>query len=635
MWAHHDGSAVYVAPQEHALGGSVLVRIRVEKGPGIAVAVRTVEDGEPRFWPAHLRGKSGGEQWLEATIRVHNPVTTYRFLITAPGVYAWLNGTGVHARDVSDAHDFRLTAHAPAPAWAREAVLYQIFPDRFATTGAATADGAALPPWALPREWEDPVAPEWPETSHEYFGGDLPGITGHLDYLEQLGVSGVYLTPIFPGGSNHRYDAHTFEEVDPLLGGNDALATLSQALHARGMTIIGDLTTNHTGNGHEWFTTACADPSSVEHSFYYWLEEGYECWLGVDTLPKLNYHSPQLWDRFVRGPGSIVGRWLQPPYSLDGWRIDVANMTGRRGADDFAHEVARAVRATTREINPGAVVIGEHFHDATGDVDGDGWHANMNYTGFTRPLWAWLAQEGTELGFISMPATIPSLPGPQVVASMNDFLSQIPWQVREVQWNMLGSHDTARIRTVVGSDDRLIVAAAALLTLPGTPVIFAGDELGFEGVNGEHSRTTIPWGREREVNPGVLEAYTDLIHLRRSTPALTSGGHHWVLADDDALAFVRENARERVLVVLTRGPYRGHVHVPGSPLHGAADDPRGAHHGEELFRTPGSRVHASHVPQTTNGGADGAPGECASTCPPGRSLEVSTDRPGVHILKFS
>lgn len=616
MWAHHDGSAQYVWPQVHDLNGLATVRIRVASHRGARVSVRTVEDGEPRFWAAHLAGEAHGEQWFEAQIRVRNPVTSYRFLLTAPGVYAWVNGTGIHYRDVPDAHDFRLTTFPPAPAWARDAVLYQIFPDRFASTGSAAGPG--LPAWALPRTWGDPVAPAWPETSREYFGGDLPGITAHLDYLQDLGVTGVYLTPIFPGRSNHRYDATTFTQVDPLLGGDAALIELSAALHARGMRIIGDLTTNHTGNGHEWFRRAQADPSSVEHSFYYWTPGGYECWLGVDTLPKLNFHSPQLWDRFLHGPDSIVGRWLDEPYRLDGWRIDVANMTGRRADDDLAHEVARAVRATAEQAGSDRLVIGEHFHDATRDVTGEGWHANMNYTGFTRPLWTWLTAPDTDVDFLELPTTIPSLPGSAVVATIEDFLAQVPWQVRQVQWNMLGSHDTPRIRTVVGSPSRHLVAAAALLTLPGTPVIFAGDELGAEGTNGEHSRTTMPWGREHATNPATRSAYRELIALRKRTRALTAGGLRWLLAEDDAIAYVRETGAERVLVVLTREAWTGHVHLPGAPLPSGDSLPEG--HLSAAFTTGGVRAR----PWT---------GAACEDCPPGSAVAIHTSGPAAWILR--
>ena len=140
-------------------------------------------------------------------------------------------------------------------------------------------------------------------TPAQVFGGDLTGIESRLDYIADLGANVIYLTPFFPSQSNHRYDATTFDAVDPLLGGDRALASLSAAAHARGIRLLGDLTTNHTGSGHEWFLAAQADHSSPERAFYYWKEEppGYACWLGHPRLPKLNYSSPVLWDRLVRG----------------------------------------------------------------------------------------------------------------------------------------------------------------------------------------------------------------------------------------------------------------------------------------------------------------------------------------------
>ena len=147
----------------------------------------------------------------------------------------------------------------------------------------------------------------------------------------------MYLTPFFPASSNHRYDAETFETVEPLLGGDEALASFSSAAHGCGIRVMGDLTTNHTGVGHEWFRTAQADDGSAEHGFYYWRESppGYESWLDHARLPKLNYSSSVLWDRMVKGGSSVTARWLQAPYHLDGWRVDVANMTGRFRSDNF------------------------------------------------------------------------------------------------------------------------------------------------------------------------------------------------------------------------------------------------------------------------------------------------------------
>jgi hypothetical protein len=202
--------------------------------------------------------ETAAETWWRFDINVRNPLTGYRFLLSGgPRGYRWLNGTGVHSHDVTDAGDFRLSAAPPPPAWARDAVFYQIFPDRFARS--ARADGRPLPTWARPAAWGDPVVPPG-DGGRQLYGGDLDGITERLDHLAALGVNALYLTPFFPGASNHRYNAASFEEVDPLLGGDKALARLSQEVHARGWHLLGDLTTNHCGDTHPWFRRALRTP---------------------------------------------------------------------------------------------------------------------------------------------------------------------------------------------------------------------------------------------------------------------------------------------------------------------------------------------------------------------------------------
>ena len=228
----------------------------------------------------------------------------------------------------------------------------------------------------------------------------------------EVGADIVYTTPVFPGESNHRYNATTFTEVDPLLGGDEAYARLSTAVHARGWRILGDLTTNHTGDTHEWFLAAVDDADDPHRSFYYFEDDGtYACWMGHGTLPKINHANLDVRHAMVEGPHSVVGRWLRPPYDVDGWRIDVANMTGRLADIDVAHEVARAVRATAAELREDPWVIGEHNHDATGDVDGDGWHGTMNYSGFSWPVWSWLRDPSSPARAFGRPVPVPRRDG--------------------------------------------------------------------------------------------------------------------------------------------------------------------------------------------------------------------------------
>nr|WP_297425327.1 glycoside hydrolase family 13 protein [uncultured Actinotalea sp.] len=581
--AHHDGSELYVPAGTPALGDRVPVRVRVPSGSTArAVHLRTVRDGEPEVAPARLDREDEHERWYVAEVEVHNPVTPYRFLLDEPAGYRWLNGTGLHGRDVPDAADFRLTVHPGAPEWARDAVVYQVFPDRFARSGV----DRPWPDWAVAAAWGDEPLAAGPGVGQQLYGGDLAGIEQRLDHLERLGVDVLYLTPFFPGRSNHRYDASTFDHVDPLLGGDEALVSLSRAVHARGLRLVGDLTTNHTGAGHEWFRRAQADRAGQEASFYLWTEDGYVGWLGHASLPKLDHASAALADRLVDGPDSVIGRWLREPFALDGWRIDVANMTGRYRDQDRTHDVARRVRRTATAVRPDALVISEHFHDASGDLPGDGWHANMNYNGFTRPVWGWTAPAGTDQPVLGLPVRRARRPGGAAVATMREFAAVLPWTVTAAQWNLLGSHDTARVRTLVESPAMLEVAVGLLLTYPGTPMIFAGDEVGATGTTGEHARVTMPWDRPDDWDDATFALYRTLIGLRRGSRALRHGGLRWWLAEDDVVAYLRETADERVLVVAARAPWSG-APLPPELLRGG---PPEALHGPGPVRAADGRT---------------------------------------------
>ena len=221
---HHDGSALYVPEGVPALGDTVPVRVRVPRSAGVRdVWLRTVRDGEPRLAPARLDRSDEHEDWYVAEVLVHNPVTGYRFFLDeGERGYRWLNGREVWDRDVPDAADFRLTVHEGAPAWMRDGVVYQVFPDRFARS--AGADGRPLPEWAVPAAWDDEPRGAGPDVGTQYYGGDLAGVEERLDHLVALGVTTLYTTPVFPGRSNHRYAARTFDHGAPLRGGVAASA---------------------------------------------------------------------------------------------------------------------------------------------------------------------------------------------------------------------------------------------------------------------------------------------------------------------------------------------------------------------------------------------------------------------------
>jgi alpha-glucosidase len=370
-----------------------------------------------------------------------------------------------------------------------------------------------------------------------------------------LGTGGLYLTPFFPAPSSHRYDADTFDHVDPLLGGDDALARLVKACHNRGVRVIGDLTINHVGARHTWFRAAQADASCIEAGFFFFRDhpDDYECWFDVPSLPKLDLRSAELRSRLLSGPDSVTARWLRPPFDLDGWRVDVANMAGRLGGVDVNHDAAVAMRATLAEADPDAYLVAEHGYDASGELDGDGWHGVMNYLGFTRPAWCWLRSDDDDIKFLGDPVSLPRFGGRATARSFTEVLAGQPWRSSVSGFNLLGSHDTTRFRSVCGSTDRHVAGAGLMYTFPGVPMVFAGDELGLEGIDGDGARQPMPWGSAPDDE--ILDTYQRLGALRQSSRALRHGGLRWVHTGDDVLVYLRESIDERLLVQISRADH--------------------------------------------------------------------------------
>ena len=538
---HHDGSDVHVLEHADGLGRDGVVRVRVPRDARVdAVAVRYVRDGEARIEPAELDEENERETWWRARVPAWNPATPYRWLLTGGDAgYAWLNGAGVVAHDPPDSDDFVLAVDRGGPDWHLRSVAYQIFPDRFANSGRSVDP----PPWAVPRAWDELPTGRGPETPFELFGGDLSGIEQHLDHIERVGASVIYLTPIFPAQSTHRYDATTFDFVDPLLGGDEAFASLAAAAHARGLRLFGDITTNHCGDAHEWFVNARADENAPEREFFWFddrLPNGYAAWFDIGSLPKIDWRSDELRRRML----GVIGHWLEA--GLDGWRVDVANMTGRFGDVDVNADVARAVREAAGE----APVVAEHFHDFRPDLGGGGWTGVMNYAGFLRPVWNWLRGRDVEFHGPSV-----RLGGASVAATMRAFRAGVPWPALLHSWLALDTHDTARFRTVAASRERHVVGIGLQMTSPGVPVLFAGDEIGLEGEWGEDARRTMPWDRPDTWDTTLFDEYRRLIALRRGSDALARGGIRYAFVGDDVIAYLRESSTERLLCLASRADH--------------------------------------------------------------------------------
>ena len=550
---HHDGSELYLSTSSPTLQERVTFKFRAGSNFPIEQAIlRLYHDGEPRFFPMK-RSIIKGEQWWQVKVEIRNLKTPYRFLIVNGDTYSWLNARGFQSHDVTSANDFQLLATPAFPKWIRSAVFYQIFPDRFATTGEYQH---LKPEKFISRPWDQFPKGRDKSTGVEFFGGDLDGVSQHLKYLKKLGINGIYFTPIFPAGSTHRYDASSFDEVDPLLGGDAALIRLAKKAKSAGIYLMGDLTTNHCGREHRWLQRSLKSKKAKEREFFYWdksVKHGYEGWWGLASLPKLNYNSKKLRELMYEGKNSIVKKWLKKPYNLSGWRIDVGNMTGRYKGEDINGEVIAGVRKALQESNSQAWLVAENADHFPSDLDGFGWHGTMNYNGFMRPIWGWLNHRAeVEKAFFGVPVSIPRFTAGEMVSAMKEFSSTIPWRNFVSSMLLLDSHDTARFRNVVGRDTkRHIAGMGLLLTYPGVPSIYAGDELGVEGQWGEDGRRTIDWSRQ-SWDHEFLSEVSKLIKIRRQSHALAQGGLRWILIEDDLLAFERESQREKLLVVVSR-----------------------------------------------------------------------------------
>ena len=377
----------------------------------------------------------------------------------------------------------------------RDQVYYQIFPDRFARSGRGPA-----PAHGTAAEWGAAIDPV--RAASTFYGGDLPGLTEKLPYLQdELGVSALYLNPVFASRSNHRYDTVDYFQVDVLLGGNQALVELRRATRTRGMRLVLDAVVNHTGAHHPWLAE---NPG--------WYARGDDArvlgWKGHASLPVLDFAVPDVADAVYAAPGAVLRHWLREPYAVDGWRLDVVHMLGEGpGAHRNARHV-RAMRRAVREENPQAYVLGEHFSEATRWLQGDQEDGAMNYFGFTQPVRAWLA--GLDLGGVRA-----RLGTADFTAALARAVAAIPYANQLAQLNLLGSHDTTRMLTELGGDIALMKLAATLLfTRPGVPCIYYGDEIGLQGGPDPDCRRCFEWDR-RLWDDDLYAHYRALAALRR------------------------------------------------------------------------------------------------------------------------
>ena len=441
------------------------------------------------------------------------------------------------------------------PDWVRDAVFYQIFPDRFAKSARVPKPGP-LEAW------------DTPPTVHGFKGGDLLGVVEHLDYLVDLGITALYFNPIFQSASNHRYHTYDYLAVDPLLGGDAALRELIDAAHARGMKVVLDGVFNHASRGfwpfHHVMETGAASP--YVDWFYFDREAlaagrqvraypedqrpldtsnvpeeqrngtaslgafGYRAWWDLPALPKLNTDNPQVREYLF----GVAEHWIR--FGADGWRLDVALEIRD---DSFWQEFRRRVRA----INPEAYIVAEVWHEEPRHLQGDQFDAYMNYQ-LAAAIASFVGAAHLDRRVLHQQFMLNSWIHPIDAAEfgrrVEHGLGVYDPAVVAVQLNLLDSHDTPRFLAVTSGDKASLRLATLLqMTLPGAPSIYYGDEIGMTGEQDPGSRATFPWQDEAAWDHDLLAFTKGSIALRRSNAVLRRGSYRTVGAWDAAIAFLR------------------------------------------------------------------------------------------------
>lgn len=435
------------------------------------------------------------------------------------------------------------------PDWVKDAIFYQIFPDRFASSERVSKP-SNLELW------------DTPPTPRGFKGGDLVGVQERLDYLEDLGITAIYFNPIFQSASNHRYHTFDYYQVDPLLGGNAALRSLLDAAHARNIHVVLDGVFNHASRGFFQFNhiLECGDKSPYVDWFHveefplnaYNLDEepNYGVWAGLHALPKFNTDNPQVRDFIL----DVAVYWVN--FGIDGWRLDVP---AEINDDGFWREFRRRVKAT----NPEAYIVGEIWHEAKRWLAGDQFDAVMNYI-MTRASIAFFgARSLAPLWHGGSYPPLKPLDAPGFAEAIEASLNLYDWQIIQAQMNLISSHDTPRFLTMVEGDKSAFKLAMLFqMTMPGAPTIYYGDEIGLTGGYDPAMRNAFPWNARAEWDTDLLAFVRETIRLRKEMTVLRRGTYRTILADDEIVAFERVYGPNRALAVFNADRANRTVRVP-------------------------------------------------------------------------
>lgn len=475
-------------------------------------------------------GRYGNEVIFEAKfIGGEEKILRYHFEYNSNGVRRYIKKKRFsfegEISDSNDAEEWQLSIYTKINTHInmQGGIMYQIFPDRF----FRVSEGQTMPEGRTYLEWgkNEEIAFETHSVSKDFFGGNLKGITAKLEFLSSLGVTTLYLNPIWCAGTNHRYDANDYTVIDPLLGTEEDLRALINEAHSRGMIIILDAVLNHTGWGNVYFKKACESKESPYYEWYTFINhpDTYECWWGDRSLPKLNQNSESL-QRHIYGEGGVIDYWYS--LGIDGVRLDVV--------DEYSDNIVEKINIAAARNNKLVVVIGEVWEDASCKVSygktrkyllGKELTSVMNYP-VKEAILAYVRYGKEENWVENLWYTLNLI-----------FIENYPREIAHSLMNLLSTHDTVRAITKLAGPEvdnndshwqkdhdtlsseeyllgrkRLKIAYLMLYFLPGSPSVFYGDEAGVSGQKDPFCRKCYPWGQE---DGELITFFTQLGNVRK------------------------------------------------------------------------------------------------------------------------
>ena len=568
---HSDGTEEFVSNPHPKLFETVKIRIRMyEDAPVKHVILRSIPNGGERLDEMRILKKEHGFVYYEAELRVNENRVQYQFYLVCEDVIYFYTQKEITTYLPDHTYDFVLLADYVQPEWVKDAVFYQIFPERFCNgdesndvqSGEYTHDGH---PAIRMKNWNDAPLTYQEGFCLDFFGGDLQGVQEKIPYLKELGVTAVYLNPIFSAPSVHKYDCIDYFHVDPHFGGDEALANLSAALHENGMKLILDISINHTGTSHRWFNRdgiyfdksvgAYNNPDSPERGYYFFNEDNtYHGWFGNDNMPTLNYTADALREMIYRAEDSVLKKWLKPPYSIDGWRFDVADVFARNDAVQLSDELWPEIRKSIKAVNPEAYILAEDWGDCARYMQGNAWDSPMNYYGCGRVIRQFLGEPDLFMSRYPVLRDVPyKMTASDVKNRVMEHLAKLPYVMWENQFNLFDSHDCSRLHNnprVHPEEYRGAVIFQFLLT--GAPSIYYGDEAGADGILGsmEGCRYPMPWDRNFQSGE-AYQLYHTMAHMKHRHKALRSGGMKFLHAEGNIVALARFCGEEVFVGILS------------------------------------------------------------------------------------